>query len=275
MWGQRDYHLYPPQYGDPFYSRRFSHGNGKEVQQVQTERTQQDRQEEEWSMPTKVERRENDIGRHGSPRAPSPPAPPPTEDRLFMDWSSIDSPRERTSQSTVSARNMELNINQTNNQTDQLRPELAGIEAMGNTLGDVMTFPSDCQQPSQMGARLIDRETNTSEVEVRTQREETRIDNLSSNNRDTQMPTSHSGLSSYDIEITGGSPIRTHTTDMIPQLDGPTSVHTRRRISENARIEQETIQRTTVIPRGGYPDEIDSDSHDNRRPHDGCRPSGR
>ena len=86
-----------------------------------------------------------------------------------------------------------------------------------------------------------------SEVEVRTQREETRIDNLSSNeviisnNRDTQMPTSHSGLSSYDTEITGGSPIRTHTMDMIPQLDGPTSVCARRRISENAGTEQETI----------------------------------
>ena len=140
---------------------------------------------------------------------------------------------------------------------------------MGNTLGDVMTFPSACQQPSQVGTRLIDRETNTSEVEVRTQREETRIDSMSSNNRDTQMPTSHSGLSSHDTEIIGGSPIRTRTTDMIPQLDGPTSVRTRRRISENVGIEQETIQRTTVIPRGGYPDESDSDSHDNRRPHDG------
>ena len=83
-----------------------------------------------------------------------------------------------------------------------------------------------------------------SEVEVRTQREETRIDNLSSNNRETQMPTSHSGLSSHDTEIIGGSPIRTHTADMIPQLDGPTSVHTRRRLLENTRIEQETIQWT-------------------------------
>ena len=80
-----------------------------------------------------------------------------------------------------------------------------------------------------------------SEVEVRTQIEETRIDNLSSNNRDTQVPTSHSGLSSYDTEIIGGSPIRTHTMDMIPQLDGPTSVCTRRRLSENTRIEQDTI----------------------------------
>ena len=96
-----------------------------------------------------------------------------------------------------------------------------------------------------------------------------------SNDRDTQMPTSHSGLSSYDTKITGGTHIRTHTMEMIPQLDGPTSVHSRRRILEDARTEQETFQRTTVIPRGDYPDESDSDSHGDRRPHNGQRPSGR
>ena len=120
-----------------------------------------------------------------------------------------------------------------------------------------------------------------SEVEVRTQREETRIDNVSSNDvlisndRDTQMPTSHSGLSTYDAKITGGPHIRTRTVEMIPQLDGSTSVCSRRRILENVRNEQETIQRSTVIPREGYPYESDSDSHDNRRPHEGQRPSGR
>ena len=140
---------------------------------------------------------------------------------------------------------------------------------MGNTLSDVMTSSSTHQQPSQVGNRLIDRETNTSEVELRTQREETRIDVLGSNNRDIQMPTSHSGISSHETEIIGGSPIRPFTRDMIPQLDGPTSVHTR------VRTEQDTIQRSTVIPRGGYPNESNSDSHDNRRPHNGRRPSGR
>ena len=98
--------------------------------------------------------------------------PLPTEDRLFTDWSSIDSPRERTSQCNVSARNTEPNINQTDNQTEQPRSEPARIKAMGNTLSDVMTFPSACRQPSQVGTRLIDRETNMSDVEVRTQREE-------------------------------------------------------------------------------------------------------
>ena len=227
--------------------RGFSHGNGIEVHQVQTGRTLQDRQEEEWSIPTNIGRRENDAERHESPTAPPPPAPPPTEDRLFTDWSSIDSPRERTSQHNVSARNTEPNINQTDNQTDQPRTEPARMEAMGNTLSDVMTFPSACQQPSQVGTRLIDRETNMSDVEVRTQREEIRIGNLSSNevivsnDRDTQMPTFCNGLSSYDTKITGGPHIRTHTMDRIPQLDGPTSVCSRRRISENARTEQEII----------------------------------
>ena len=55
------------------------------------------------------------------------------------------------------------------------------------------------------------------------------------------MPASHSGLSSHDTDIIGGSPIRICTTDMIPQLDGPTSVHAKRRILENAGTEQETI----------------------------------
>ena len=240
---------------------------------MQTVRTQQNRQEEEWSIPTNVERRENDTERHESSRAP-PPGLPPTEDRLFTDWSSIDSPRERTSHCSVSARNIVPNVNQPDNQTDQPGSEPARIEAMGNTLGDVMTFPSACQQPSQVGTRLIDRETNMSEVEVRTQREKTRIDDSSTNeviipnDRNTQMPASHSGLSSYDTKITGGSNIRTHTTEMIPQLDGPTSVHSRKRIIENVRTEQETIQRTAVIPRREYPDDSSNNSHGNRRARD-------
>ena len=97
----------PPQYGDPFYrgrgrgrgrsrgrqewfserpigrphgglGRGFSCGNGREVNQAHTVRTQQKRQEEEWSIPSNVERRENDTERCELPRAP--PAPPPAED---------------------------------------------------------------------------------------------------------------------------------------------------------------------------------------------------
>ena len=150
--------------------RGFSCGNGIEVQQATTGRSQPDRQEEDWSIPTNVERRENDTERHETSQAPPPNAPPPTEDRLFTDWSSIDSPRERTTQCNVSARSGEPNITQTGKQTDQPRLESARKEAMGNTLSDVMTVPSTHQQLSQVGTRLIDRETNTSEVELGTQK---------------------------------------------------------------------------------------------------------
>ena len=191
------------------------------------------------------------------------------EDRLFTDWSSNDSPRERVTQHNLSARSVEPNTTQTVNQTEQPELDPARNEAVGNISNDVTTVPSTHQQLSQVGTRFIDRETNTSEVEVRAQREETSIDILHNHSRDVQMPTSHSGISSHETNIIGGSPVRPCATDIIPQLDGPTSVHTRR------RFEQEPIQRTTMIPRGGYPDESDSDSHDNRRPHDGQRPSGR
>ena len=52
-----------------------------------------------------------------------------------------------------------------------------------------------------MGTRLIDRETNTSEVELGTQREETRINILRSHDRDVQMPTSCGGISSHETDI--------------------------------------------------------------------------
>ena len=56
-------------------------------------------------------------------------------------------------QHNISARNTELNINQTDNQTDQPGSEPARIEAMGNTLSDVITFLSACREPSQVGTR--------------------------------------------------------------------------------------------------------------------------
>ena len=209
------------------FGRGFSQGNGIEVQQASTDRSQPDRQGEDWSMPTNVERRENEIERHETTQAPPPPnVPPPMKDRLFTDWSSIDSPRERVSQHNLSARSVEPNITQTVNQTEQPELDPASNEAVENILNDVMTVPSTHQQLSQVGTRFIDRETNTSEVEVRSQREETRTDILHTHSRDIQMPTSHSGMSSHETNIIGGSPVRPHAMDMLPQLDGPTSVCT-------------------------------------------------
>ena len=99
MWGQRDYWLYPPWYGDPFYrgrgrgrgrwewfnerpaersngglGRGFPHGNGREIRgeisQMCNARDQQDRQEDEWSVPASIERREDNTFRRELQRAP-------------------------------------------------------------------------------------------------------------------------------------------------------------------------------------------------------------
>ena len=101
------------------FRRGYSQGNGIEAQQAPTDRLQPDRQEEDWSVPTNMERRENEIERHEISQAPPHNVPPPTEDRLFTDWSSIDSPRERETQCNLSARSVEPNTTQTLNQTEQ------------------------------------------------------------------------------------------------------------------------------------------------------------
>ena len=139
----------------------------------------------------------------------------------------------------ASARDIVPNISQPDTQTVQPGSEPARIEVTGNTLSDVMTFPNTCRQLSQVGTRLINRETNTSDVEVRSQREETRVNNSSNdevivpNNRDVQMPVSCSNITSYNTEMIGGSHPRTHSTEIIPQLDGPMSFCSRKRMSEN------------------------------------------
>ena len=72
------------------FGRGYSQGNNVRTQQAPTDRPQPDRQEEDWSSPTNIERRE-DTERHQTSQAPPPDVPPPTEERLFTNWSSVDS----------------------------------------------------------------------------------------------------------------------------------------------------------------------------------------
>ena len=195
------------------FRREYSQGNGVGAQHALIDRPQPDRQEEDWSIPTNVERRE-DIERHETSQWPPLDVPPPTEERLFTDWSSIDSPRERISQHNQSAKSVEPNM--TVIQTEQPTVDPAGNEVLGNTLSDMMTIPSTCQQLSQVGTRFVDREINMSEVEVRPQREKMRTDIKHSHSRGVQVPTSHSDLSSHDTDIVGGSPARPHVNDIMP-----------------------------------------------------------
>ena len=84
-------------------------------------------------------------------------------------------------------------------------------------------------QLDQVGKRLVDRETNTSAVELRPQREEIRFDIKHTQSKSIQVPTSHSDISSHDTDIVEGSLARPCIPDIMPQLNGPTSIHVRRR----------------------------------------------
>ena len=171
--------------------RGFSHDNGREIRgeiiQAHTMRDQQDRQEEEWSVPTSIERREANIVRQELQR--DPPTPSLSEDRLFTNWSSLDSPRARTSPQNVSVREMEQDINQPDNQMNQSGSEPVQIEAMGNAIHDIVTCLSTCQQLDQVGTRLIDMGANTSDIKVRPQRDGARI--IDPDNDDVQVSCPH------------------------------------------------------------------------------------
>ena len=140
--------------------------------------------------------------------------PLPWKKDFFTNWSSIDSPRERVSQLNQSARSVEPNM--TVIQTEQPTIDPEENEVLRYILSDMMTIPSTHQQLIQVGTRFVDRETNMSELEVRPQREETRTDIKHTHSRGVQVPTSHSNLSSHDIDIVGGSPARPHIPDIMP-----------------------------------------------------------
>ena len=72
-------------------------------------------------------------------------------------------------------REKEQDINQPDDQTNQSGSEPAQIEAMGNALHDNVTSPSTHQQLDEVGSRGIDMGTNTSDTEVRPQRDGARI----------------------------------------------------------------------------------------------------
>ena len=142
------------------------------------------------------------------------------------------------------------------NQTEQPTIDPEDNEVLRYVLSDVTTTPSTRIPISQVGARFVDRETNTSEVEIRPPREEARIDIDHTHSKGVQVPTSHSELSSHYTDNAEGSLARLHIPDIMPQLDSPT-IHARRRSVPEFR-------KKATLPRGGYPDDSDSDSHDNR-----------
>ena len=71
---------------------------------------------------------------------PPSEVPPPTEERLFTDWSSEDSPRERVNQHIQSAGS--VGSTRTVNQTEQSTRDPEDNEVLRYVLSDVTTTTS-------------------------------------------------------------------------------------------------------------------------------------
>ena len=170
------------------------------------------RQEDEWSIPPTGERR-NDIERCQIASTSFPASPLLQKKCLFTDWSSDGSPRDRNNQHTQLVRNESARRREPTTR----EPE---EQAVRHNLSDVSTTPSVQVCTDQVGPRLVDRETNTSVVDIRPIEEEARADLIYTHSVGIQMPSASSGLSSSTMNerefIT-----EPHLPIRIPQLDGP------------------------------------------------------
>ena len=175
------------------------------------------RQDDEWSVPPTVERRD-DAGRQQVTQVSPPAAPPPTEERLFTNWSSEESPRERANQQLQTARSMDSRG--PINQTEQTERESRGVEELRHVPESMMTVSSTQEQTNQVGARLSDHRTNTTVVGIRLSRDE---DIIQRHNQGIQVPSSSSRLSSHSMYMEE-TIVRSNMPNIMPQLDGPTSV---------------------------------------------------
>ena len=75
-----------------------------------------------------------------------PPAPAPSEDRFFTNWSSLGSPHVRMAPQSVPIEETGPDINQSANQTTQPGSEPTQIGAMGNALQDDIIVSSPRSQ---------------------------------------------------------------------------------------------------------------------------------
>ena len=175
-------------------SQGFERGNERGFYfQSPLERCERHRQEEDWSSPTSDGREGRDVP-VSSPTVQEShertlPTPAPSEDRLFMDWSSIrtGSPLVRLPPQSILVRERGQEINQTTLQTPH---PVSGQTHMGVTENvpqeDPPTTAPPVQQPSlnrlsMMNERRVnDVGTNTSDVVVEPARERIRTSNMES-----------------------------------------------------------------------------------------------
>ena len=92
-----------------------------------------------------------------------------------------------------------------------------------------------------------------------------RTDAIHAHSKGIQVSSSSSEFSSHNMDIE--EPLRRpRLPSVMPQLDGPASVHAKRKQPILM------IRRETTLSGVGYPDESDSDSHGNRSHEDGRYP---
>ena len=135
------------------------------MHQMTLENDQRDRQDENWSIPTHME------GRNDTRQEPQGILPAPLPLR-FTDWISLGSPHARTSPHGTPNREIEQGVNQPDQWTTQsgsvpIREEAA----RDHSQEEVIIPPRICQQSEEQSAQMIDMGTNTLNIEARSQRD--------------------------------------------------------------------------------------------------------
>ena len=239
-------------------SQGFGRGNGRGFySQGPLERNERYRQEEEWSSPASDGREGRDIP-ISSPTAHeshqrTPPTPAPSEDRLFMEWSSVrtGSPIVRTLSQNISIGERGKEINQSAPQTSHPTSGQthAGVtDALQEDL-PITTPPAQQQTLDRLHVtderKMNDIGTNTSDVVVKSTRERIRTSNMEANAQasipivDVMLPSGqgdHVMIPHVNLSICGYEPDSLRTSNMrslsmwaqevsaISQVDGPGSL---------------------------------------------------
>ena len=148
-------------------------------------------------------------------------------------------------------------------QGEPIERELGNTREVRHVPESVMTSSSTREQVNQVGARVSDREPNTTIVEIRLTRDD---EIVHAQDQGVQVPTPDGGLSPLSMHIDEFME-RPIMPNIMPQLDGPDSICTQRR-------QPLSMVGRSTMPSDGSPGNSDSNSHDHRS-HDNKRYPGR
>ena len=180
---------------------------------------------------------------------------------------------------------------------------------MGNALQNdiIVSSPRTHQQLDELGVRMMDMGTNTSDIEVRPHRDGARVVTLDTNIQvplplidvmilsgggdPVAIPQINLSILGYGPDSlrdshVGNSAMGAQEISILPQLDGPVSIPVRGptggRVLEGTRFTEQGysqggtyIQGASISQRREYPNESSEDNNANRRPYRDQRPPER